>query len=163
MYIELQRDRYSDVEIIKEEEFNIVSQNPDEGYIEVYVPKLESTMNFSHGQLTNTRVFRRGVIYVEKHRGVWETHEIWDLREDSSLYQKRLSEVEVFESEEHFWDVVESRDLDCLDNRRSAWVDGGIKEIEDYFIAESNGCCGWSDEYININGRLMMIGFNYGH
>lgn len=59
-------------------------------------------------------------------------------------------------------------DLDdgCMDNFRIAIV--GDEEAEKayeeaYEEAKGNGCCGYEDRIVDVNGRSYKIGCNYGH
>lgn len=50
----------------------------------------------------------------------------------------------------------------CVDNERFAFLDD-LPAMDLYETQQLNGCCGFFDEEIEINGRKAMIGCNYGH
>lgn len=78
-----------------------------------------------------------------------------------------------------FFDVVNTHDRKLLANKlSSAWKTRSCCDnfricqsnddkivTEEYKKLESNGCCGFFDEYIKnpITGNSYWIGFNYGH
>ena len=68
-----------------------------------------------------------------------------------------------FISLEAAWEWVEAMvDDPCVDNYRFTYVDDPIGESL-YESISLEGCCGFFDEEIMINGRLAKIGCNYGH
>lgn len=68
-----------------------------------------------------------------------------------------------FESKEDAISWMEEQiDDNCIDNYRFAFLDNK-KEIYEYEGLKGNGCCGFFDEEIMVNGREAIIGCNYGH
>lgn len=53
----------------------------------------------------------------------------------------------------------------CCDNYRICLSDVNKKVTDQYIAIESQGCCGFFDEYISnpITGNCYWIGFNHGH
>lgn len=57
---------------------------------------------------------------------------------------------------------VKENDMDYCDNFRVA--DLNVEEqIKFYKKMQSQGCCGFFDEIIEIEGKTIMIGWNFGH
>jgi hypothetical protein len=48
------------------------------------------------------------------------------------------------------------------DNLRCAKA-SSQEEVIEYFRRAKNGCCGFFDEEIEVDGEKFLIGFNYGH
>jgi hypothetical protein len=57
---------------------------------------------------------------------------------------------------------LEDSDEHCIDNYRFAFLDDA-KAMADYQDKKDNGCCGYFDEEVVVNGRKAIIGCNYGH
>lgn len=58
--------------------------------------------------------------------------------------------------------MYEYIDDSCIDNYRFAWKDDS-KAVLEYDGRVREGCCGSFDDEVIINGRVAMIGCNYGH
>lgn len=58
--------------------------------------------------------------------------------------------------------MIETVDDPCIDNIRFAFMDDDTA-MSEYENAKDDGCCGFHDEEILVNGRKAMIGCNYGH
>jgi hypothetical protein len=58
--------------------------------------------------------------------------------------------------------MINEVDDPCVDGERFAFSDDK-EAIRAYEIVKDNGCCGFFDEEITVNGRKAMIGCNYGH
>jgi hypothetical protein len=73
-----------------------------------------------------------------------------------------MNKVKDFPSREEAFQLLSDMDLEYADNVRFGWVDhaGSMAEYED---KRDHGCCGSIDMEVTINGRLAMIGCNYGH
>lgn len=58
--------------------------------------------------------------------------------------------------------MVSKVDDQCIDNYRFAFLDdeGALSK---YAADQNDGCCGFYDAEITINGRIATIGCNYGH
>lgn len=70
---------------------------------------------------------------------------------------------EDFESKDAAFDWLEKKvDDPCMDNYRFAFEDDD-KQMQAYEQSKLDGCCGFWDEKISINGRAARIGCNYGH
>lgn len=54
------------------------------------------------------------------------------------------------------------QDLDCVDNWRVARKDNP-EEVRAYETARDDGCCGFYDTEVLVDGVIFMIGCNYGH
>jgi len=67
-----------------------------------------------------------------------------------------------FKSEDEAKDWLGEQDLECADNYRFAFIDDH-EAVNKYEEIQSNGCCGFFDSIIEINGRRAYIGCNYGH
>lgn len=67
----------------------------------------------------------------------------------------------VSEAEAALW-MFDRIDDPCNDNYRFAFEDDDAAMI-DYDHRMHDGCCGRFDAEVTINGRLAMIGCNYGH
>lgn len=68
-----------------------------------------------------------------------------------------------FETEEQAWTwMYEQVDDPCVDNDRFAYYDDDAA-LAKYEEAYEGGCCGVFDADVEINGRLAMIGCNFGH
>lgn len=50
----------------------------------------------------------------------------------------------------------------CVDNYRFAFLDDA-EAVTKYEEQRGDGCCGFFDQHVTINGRLAKIGCNYGH
>ena len=59
------------------------------------------------------------------------------------------------------WAVSYADDA-CVDNERFAFVDDP-KAVSEYEKQKDDGCCGFLDETVMVNGKLAMVGCNYGH
>jgi hypothetical protein len=53
-------------------------------------------------------------------------------------------------------------DFECVDNCRIA-LKSDPKEMADYEAARADGCCGFYDQEILVDGEVYLIGCNYGH
>lgn len=53
-------------------------------------------------------------------------------------------------------------DDECIDNYRFSYKDDPIA-LQRYDAAVQEGCCGFYDADITVNGRDAVIGCNYGH
>lgn len=51
---------------------------------------------------------------------------------------------------------------DCTDGHRVARV-GDSEAEKTYEEVRANGCCGFVDETLVVDGVLYLVGFNYGH
>jgi hypothetical protein len=72
---------------------------------------------------------------------------------------KKLSfntEVEAFE-----W-LEQEVDDPCVDNYRFAHIDDEEAMMK-YEQTREGGCCGFYDTEVIVNGKVAMIGCNYGH
>ena len=68
-----------------------------------------------------------------------------------------------YETEDEAFAAMEvSVDDNCIDGLRFAYLDDDAA-LAVYAEIESNGCCGFHDEEIIVNGRRATIGCNYGH
>lgn len=56
----------------------------------------------------------------------------------------------------------EIKDLDCVDNVRVA-LSSNEESVKMYEKARKDGCCGSFDKEFVINGKIYLIGCNYGH
>jgi len=54
------------------------------------------------------------------------------------------------------------QDLECVDNCRIARKNDS-NEVNAYEEARSEGCCGFFDMEILVDGEVFLIGCNYGH
>ena len=73
-----------------------------------------------------------------------------------------LREFETFE-QARIWMIDEELvEEDCFDNVRFAYRDNA-ESMERYKQLEKNGCCGFFDEDIIVNGKQAVIGCNFGH
>jgi hypothetical protein len=71
--------------------------------------------------------------------------------------------IQSFADEQSAFDWMEQQiDDPCVDNERFAFMDDK-SAMDLYETFRSNGCCGFFDEEIEVNGRRAMIGCNYGH
>jgi len=52
--------------------------------------------------------------------------------------------------------------LECVDNVRIARTTN-LASIGRYEVAKINGCCGYADREVYVNGELWKVGCNYGH
>jgi len=52
--------------------------------------------------------------------------------------------------------------FDCADNHRYAVV-GNQEQVDRYYELQSNGCCGFVDVELEVDGQTLLFGFNYGH
>lgn len=59
------------------------------------------------------------------------------------------------------WMVAEVNDP-CIDNIRFAFEDDAV-ECEKYAAQVLDGCCGFFDKIIIVDGKRASIGCNYGH
>lgn len=50
----------------------------------------------------------------------------------------------------------------CVDNERYAYLDDDLARAR-YYDQQDQGCCGFFDADIIVDGRPAMIGCNYGH
>lgn len=53
-------------------------------------------------------------------------------------------------------------DEDCVDNYRFAFKDDPA-QMKEYERRQYDGCCGFYEKLVSIDGRLALIGCNYGH
>lgn len=67
-----------------------------------------------------------------------------------------------FTTVDEAWNYLYSYQYDFMDNFRFAYKDNP-EQMQGYLEAKCNGCCGYHDEEIFINGRHAIIGCNYGH
>ena len=74
----------------------------------------------------------------------------------------KIVELKSFSSESEAWKYMYNQGYDCMDNERFAFLDEP-KQVELYEKWQSQGCCGFHDETILVNGKLAKIGCNYGH
>lgn len=51
---------------------------------------------------------------------------------------------------------------DCIDNRRFAFEDDAAA-VARYEEQEQDGCCGFFDRRVQVNGRYALVGCNFGH
>jgi hypothetical protein len=58
--------------------------------------------------------------------------------------------------------AAEQVDDPCVDNMRFAFIDDEIA-MNKYDAAKRNGCCGFFDEDVIVDGRPAMVGCNFGH
>lgn len=56
----------------------------------------------------------------------------------------------------------EIEDLECVDNVRVA-LKSDSESVKRYEEAASRGCCGSFNKEFDINGKIYLIGCNYGH
>lgn len=61
-----------------------------------------------------------------------------------------------------FEDRTSDECFDNVDNERIALV-GDEEEEAKYARQLDEGCCGFFDSEIEVNGRRFKVGFNYGH
>ena len=61
-----------------------------------------------------------------------------------------------------FFAEIEREDLDFVDNVRFAFADDA-KEADEYEAARNDGCCGFVDMEVKVDGRVYWMGCNYGH
>lgn len=66
-----------------------------------------------------------------------------------------------FPSEKEAWEWLESHNLECSDNYRLGYY--GEDSMDEYESALKTGCCGYFDRQVIIDGRIAIIGCNYGH
>lgn len=74
----------------------------------------------------------------------------------------RTPAIPSFDSEEEAWDWMMLEDLDCVDNYRFARLNS-VEELEEYEKRLGNGCCGYRDCLVVVDGQPAKIGCNYGH
>lgn len=56
-----------------------------------------------------------------------------------------------------------SNGLDCVDNARVARV-GNTAQVRRYRMQHKHGCCGFEDwQALGPDGKVYMLGFNFGH
>lgn len=69
-----------------------------------------------------------------------------------------------FDSITHFiaWCEGSPLFLEYIDNVRSADLDNP-EELEEYSNRRACGCCGSYDDLVYLNGKLSLVGCNYGH
>jgi len=65
-------------------------------------------------------------------------------------------------TEANDWMGAAIADEDCVDGYRFAF-DDDAEAVAKYDAIHSNGCCGFFDAAIIVDGRPAMIGCNYGH
>lgn len=53
-------------------------------------------------------------------------------------------------------------ELDCADNFRFAFADNAA-DAEEYESIRNDGCCGFVDMSVEVDGRVYWMGCNYGH
>lgn len=71
--------------------------------------------------------------------------------------------LHAFKSQEEATQWMESEvDDTCVDNERFAYKDDPL-QMAKYQEQVSQGCCGFFDEDIEVNGRAAIIGCNFGH
>lgn len=58
------------------------------------------------------------------------------------------------------WERMDSEEN--VDNYRFAFKDDPA-QMEEYFKRQYDGCCGFYEKVVRIDGRLALIGCNYGH
>ena len=51
---------------------------------------------------------------------------------------------------------------ECIDNYRFAFEDD-LDAVSKYMTAAQDGCCGGYDGKVLVDGRVALIGCNYGH
>lgn len=73
-----------------------------------------------------------------------------------------IVEFKSFPSEKEAWKYLFAYQYDCRDNERFAYLDDP-EQVSLYEKYQSQGCCGYHDEPIIVNGRFAKIGCNYGH
>lgn len=78
------------------------------------------------------------------------------------LMAQDKKKIQDFPSKEEAFQHIHEIDLEYADNFRFGWRDhtGSMAEYEN---KRDRGCCGSIDVEVTINGRLAMIGCNYGH
>lgn len=52
---------------------------------------------------------------------------------------------------------------DCGDNYRFAFLSGDSESLETYRQRYLQGCCGFEDRIVLVNGEKAVLGCNYGH
>lgn len=60
------------------------------------------------------------------------------------------------------WFFNDIAELDFADNFRFAFRDQAA-EVDEYEEARSDGCCGFVDMEVEVDGRVYWMGCNYGH
>ena len=71
--------------------------------------------------------------------------------------------IKEFATEEDAWDWLEHEvDDDCVDNYRFTFINDD-RGMAKYREQQYDGCCGFFDAQIKIDGRDALIGCNYGH
>lgn len=60
------------------------------------------------------------------------------------------------------WFIDQQNDFEFMDNYR-VFKPGNVQEWIEYEKAQEDGCCGFYDEWIELNGEKFYVGFNYGH
>lgn len=73
-----------------------------------------------------------------------------------------IVEIKSFANVADAWDYMYSHEYDFMDNLRFAYMDDA-DAMKMYDRQQSEGCCGYHDERIIVNGKLAVIGCNYGH
>lgn len=66
------------------------------------------------------------------------------------------------ETKDWMFDILDKEEADCIDNYRFALLSDKAA-VTAYNEAEENGCCGYFDQFVFINGQPAKIGCNYGH
>lgn len=73
------------------------------------------------------------------------------------------TEIPSFKSkEEAFVWVDDTVEDDCIDNYRFAFKDDKVA-LDRYEDQKNDGCCGFFDRDVMVDGRPAMVGCNYGH
>lgn len=65
-------------------------------------------------------------------------------------------------TEANDWMAEAIADEECVDGYRFAF-DDDAEAVSKYEAIHSNGCCGFFDADIVVDGRTARIGCNYGH
>ena len=87
-----------------------------------------------------------------------------ELRKGMSDNTSNTNSYPTFNSEDEAFDWMYDcvKDEDCVDNFRFAYKDDPA-QVEMYEEIYRSGCCGNFDVTVIINGRMAMVGCNYGH
>lgn len=60
-------------------------------------------------------------------------------------------------------ELIEFEELECADNYRFA-LDSDKDQVDAYYDQRERGCCGYADYQVQDNqGRVWLVGCNYGH
>jgi hypothetical protein len=63
---------------------------------------------------------------------------------------------------DRFYAAIQAVNDDCVDNYRFA-NDDDRESLGHYDALLLDGCCGFHDETVEVNGVRWYFGFNYGH